>query len=316
MENIKPGSSIRSIFMPKVLLRFISCLAFFLFLSPIAQAENEKVLYERDSLYHHIRVSEVEGYRYLSFNRTRGYQSVVSVHDAFELKFPYTRASFVVPAFLDRRPERILFIGLGGGSIPRVMGKYYPGAQIDIVEIDKEVIRVAKEFFFFEPTPMMNIIEMDGRRFLRGCSDYYDIIFLDAYDDLSIPFHLTTMEFLEIVKQKLAPDGLVASNIWGPRKDEFYLSEAKTYQRVFPNLYLIDAIEANNYIFIACPNKKEITKTILQERISALQDWFKFDFQLMTYANTFEDLSEVRINAKVLTDDYAPVEVLRSRSSF
>jgi len=300
----------------KVLFPFIFCISFLLILSPIAQAETEKVLYERDSLYHHIRVSEIEGYRYLSFNRTRGSQSVVNIHDIFELKFPYTRASFVIPAFLDRKPERILYIGLGGGSIPRVMGKYYPEAQIDIVEIDKEVIRVAKEFFFFEPTPMMNIIEMDGRRFLRSSSDHYDIIFLDAYDDLSIPFHLTTREFLEIVKEKLTPDGLVASNIWGPRNDKFYLSEAKTYQQVFPNLYLIDAIETNNYIFVAYHNKNKITKTIIQERVSQLQDWFKFDFSLMTYANTFEDLSKVRINAKVLIDDYAPVEVLRSRSSF
>jgi spermidine synthase len=241
---------------------------------------------------------------------------VVSVHDTFELKFPYTRASFVVPALLDRKPERILFIGLGGGSIPRVMGKYYPDARIDIVEIDKEVIRVAKKFFFFEPTPMMNITVMDGRRFLRVCSDYYDIIYLDAYDDLSIPFHLTTREFLETVKRKLAPDGLVASNIWGPRNDEFYLCEAKTYKQVFSNLYLIDAIETNNYIFIAYTDNKKITKTMLKERIAPLQDLFKFNFQLMTYANTFEDLSDVRINAKVLIDDYAPVEVLRSRSSF
>jgi spermidine synthase len=184
------------------------------------------------------------------------------------------------------------------------------------VEIDQEVIRIAKELFFFDPTTMMNIIEMDGRRFLRSCNDYYDIIFLDAYDDLSIPFHLTTKEFLEIVKQRLTPDGLVASNIWGPRSDEFYLSEAKTYQQVFPNVYLIDAIEANNYIFIAFPNNKEISKTILLERIPSLQNWFKFNFQLMTYANTFEDLSKVLINAKVLTDDFAPVEVLRSRALF
>jgi spermidine synthase len=300
----------------KVLFPFISCLSFLLILPPIAQAENEKVLYERDSLYHHIRVSEVKGYRYLSFNRNRGSQSVVNVHDTFELKFPYTRASFVVPAFLNRKPERILFIGLGGGSIPRVMGKHYPDARIDIVEIDKEVIRVAKEFFFFEPTPMMNITVMDGRRFLRSCSDHYDIIFLDAYDDLSIPFHLTTMEFLETVKEKLAPDGLVASNIWGPRNDEFYLCEAETYKQVFSNLYLIDAIETNNYIFIAYTGNKKITETILKERIAPLQNFFGFNFQLMTYAKTFEDLSDVRINARALTDDYAPVEVLRSRSSF
>ena len=302
--------------MRKVIFPFISCVLYFLMTSSIVLAEGEEVIYEGDSLYHHIRVSEVDGYRYLSFNRTRGNQSAVNVRDTFELKFPYTRASFVVPAFLDQKPERILFIGLGGGSIPRVMAKYYPDARIDIVEIDQEVIRVAKEFLFFEPTPMMNIIEMDGRRFLRSSRDYYDIIFLDAYDDLSIPFHLTTKEFLEIVKQRLTPDGLVASNIWGPRSDEFYLSEVKTYQQVFPNIYCIDSVSANNYILIANSHKKDMTKTILQEHISSLQNRFKFDFQLMTYADTFEDLSKMPFEAKVLTDDFAPVEILRSRASF
>ena len=116
--------------MRKVFFPFIFCVSCLLVSTAIVWTEDERVLYEGDSLYHHIRVSEVGGYRYLSFNRTRGNQSVTSIHDPFELKFAYTRASFVVPAFLDREPERILFVGLGGGSIPRVMAKYYPEARL------------------------------------------------------------------------------------------------------------------------------------------------------------------------------------------
>ncbi|MDB9822838.1 fused MFS/spermidine synthase [Deltaproteobacteria bacterium] len=301
--------------MYKVLLLplfFISCL---LVSSAIVRTEDEKVLYEGDSLYHHIRVSEVGEYRYLSFNRTRGNQSVVNILDPFELQFAYTRASFVVPAFLEGKPERILFIGLGGGSIPRVMAKYYPDAQIDIVEIDQDVIEVAKKYFFFETTPRMNIIAMDGRRFLRSCRDNYDIIFIDAYDDLSIPFHLTTREFFKIVEQRLTPKGVVASNVWGPRNNEFYLAEVKTYQQVFPHIYLIDAVSSSNYIVIAYSQNKAITKTILEERIKSLQRLFEFNFHLMIYGSTLEDLSSAQINAKVLLDDFAPVEVLRSRKA-
>jgi len=294
---------------------FISLACLCLAASSVRSAENEKVLYEGDSLYHHIRVSEVDGYRYLSFNRIRGSQSAVSVSNPFELKFPYTRASFVAPAFLDHKPERVLFVGLGGGSMPRVMGKYYPDSRIDIVEIDQDVTDVAKRFLFFEPTPMMKVIVMDGRRFLRSCKDYYDIIFLDAYDDRSIPFHLTTKEFFEIVRKRLKPSGIVASNIWGPRTDEFYLSEVKTYQQVFPHVYLIDAVLSSNYIIIAGSRETAMTKTMLEERIPSVQARFQFDFQLMTYASTFEDLSMVPIDAKVLHDDFAPVEFLRSRKA-
>jgi len=278
-------------------------------------AEEERVLYEGDSVYHHIRVSEVEGYRYLSFNRTRGSQSAVSVRDPFELRFPYTRASFVVPAFFTRKPGRILFVGLGGGSIPRVMGKHYPDSRIDIVEIDPDVTEVAKKFFFFEPTPKMKVIVMDGRRFLRSSREEYDLIFLDAYDDRSIPFHLTTKEFFETVKKRLAPGGIVASNVWGPRADEFYLSEVKTYQQVFPHVYLIDAVLSNNYILIAESRETAMTKTMLEGRMPSLQERFRFDFDLKTYADTFEDLSALPIDAKVLRDDFAPVEHLRSRKA-
>jgi len=282
---------------------------------PVVRAEMDKVLYEGDSLYHHIHVSEADGYRYLSFNRARGSQSVVNIRDPYELKFPYTQAAFVVPAVLDQKPGRILILGLGGGTIPRVMAKYYPDVPIDVVEIDPDVVAIAKRFFFFRPTQKLNVISMDGRRFLRRSRDRYDIIFLDAYDDRSIPFHLTTKEFFEIVKQRLTPTGVVAANVWGPRTDEFYLAELKTYQQVFAHVYLIDCVTSSSYIFIAHSHDKVMTKTILQKRLPAFQEWFQFKFPLMPYADTFEDVSSVRLDANVLMDDFAPVEILRSRKA-
>lgn len=301
--------------MNRTLPLFLICLFYIILYHTLAWPGEEIVLYEGDSLYHHIRVSEQDGYRYLSFNRARGSQSKVSVSNPFNLQFPYTKAAFVVPAFMEKEPLRILLIGLGGGSIPRVMSKCYPDAEIDIVEIDEDVIAVAKDYFFFKPASNMNISVMDGRRFLRSTREEYDIIFLDAYDDLSIPFHLTTREFFELVKQRLKQDGIVASNIWGPNTDKFFLSEVRTYQDVFPNVYMIDAVPSNNYILIACAQKTVMTKTILQERTTLLQEGLGFDFPLMIFADTFRDLSDVHFDAKVLIDDYAPVEVLRSKKA-
>ncbi|MBN1626596.1 MAG: fused MFS/spermidine synthase [Deltaproteobacteria bacterium] len=294
---------------------FSACFLIIIPWSAVAWTGEEIVLYEGDSLYHHIRVSEQDGYRYLSFNRARGSQSKVSVSDPFDIQFPYTKAAFVVPAFLEGKPSKILLIGLGGGSIPRVMAKCYPDADIDIVEIDEDVITAAKDYFFFEPAPNMNISVMDGRRFLRSTREKYDIIFLDAYDDMSIPFHLTTREFFELVKDRLKKTGVVASNIWGPNTDKFFLSEVRTYQDVFPNVYMIDAVPSNNYILIACSQKTVISKTILQERTTSLQEDLGFDFPLSTYADTFRDLTGADFDVRVLIDDYAPVEVLRSKKA-
>jgi len=294
---------------------FLCCLLWVIAGSTAAWSGEEKVLYEGDSLYHHIRVSEQDGYRYLSFNRTRGSQSKISVSDPSSLQFPYTKAAFVVPSFLERHPRRILLIGLGGGSIPAALAERYPDAEIDVAEIDEDVVAVAKRYFYFKPTSKMKITVMDGRRFLRSATARYDIIFLDAYDDMSIPFHLTTREFFKLVKQRLYEDGIVASNIWGPNTDEFYLSEVKTYQDVFTHVYLIDAVPSNNYILVACDKNKAMTKAMLKERMPSLQEYFGFEFPLMTYAETFRDLTGVLSDARVLTDDYAPVEVLRSKKA-
>jgi len=306
MENV----SMRKILIPCLL----SLLCIVLYCA-VVWPDEENILYEGDSLYHHIRVSEEGGYRYLSFNRARGNQTKVSISEPDKLQFPYTKAAFIAPAFLEKSPERILLIGLGGGSIPRVMARCYPEARIDIVDIDEGVVNVAKRFFFFKPTSNMKITVMDGRRFLHSSKDKYDIIFLDAYDDLSIPFHLTTKEFFQIVRQRLATGGIVASNVWGPNTDEFYLSEVKTYQEVFSHVYLIDAVPSNNYILIADPQNRAITKTVLMERIPLLQKRLGIDPPLATYLDTFEELSGSMLEAKVLSDDYAPVEVLRSRKA-
>jgi spermidine synthase len=299
----------------RTLIWFMSVFICLFTLRTIALSGEEKVLYEGDSLYHHIRISEQDGYRYLSFNRTRGSQSKVSVGDPYTLQFPYTKAAFVVPAFLDNKPHKILLIGLGGGSIPTAMARCYPDAEIDIVDIDEDVVAAAKKYFFFKLSSNMNVTVMDGRRFLRRSEEKYDVIFLDAYDDMAIPFHLTTREFFEIVKGRLRDGGVVASNIWGPNTDEFYLSEVRTYQDVFSKVYLIDAVPSNNYILIACNAKKTMTKTALLERMPSLQEYFTFDFSLTTYAETFRDLTGIRSNASVLIDDYAPVEVLRSKKA-
>ncbi len=272
-----------------------------------------KTLYDEDSLYYHIRVTEVAGYRYLSFDRTRGNQSAVNIKDPYELKFAYTRAMFVSLAFVDRIPERILYIGLGGASMPKVMHKHFPDMQIDIAEIDADVLKVARRFFFFKPDAKMEVFVQDGRQFLRRNKQMYDMILLDAYNNEAIPFHLTTKEFYEIVKSRLKPDGVVAANIWGPRTNRFYLSQIKTYQQVFPRLYVVDTVTTNNYIFIATPYDRSMSQTDLQRRITALENQQEFSFRLLPFVRNFEDLTYREVDADVLIDDFAPVESLRSQ---
>ncbi len=280
--------------------------------SELAQAE---VLFEIDSLYHHVRVTEEGDYRYLSFDRTRGSQSVVNTSDLDELKFPYTRAMFTALAFLHHTPERVLFVGLGGGTMPRIMAKYFPECQIDIAEIDPVVVRVAKRFFFFDPTPQMDVHTQDGRQFLRRTPHKYDLIFLDAYNHQSIPFHLTTIEFFRIVKKKTKEDGAVASNVWSPSSNEYHYAQIKTLQEVFPKVYEIKATGSSNHIFISTLRPDDITAKDLRNRMEAIKEQVNLPYNFDPYIATSKDITDKNIDADHLTDDFAPVELLRAQKA-
>ncbi len=277
------------------------------------QALQLRPIYEADSLYHHVMVMEdPEGLRYLSFNRAMGHQSVVKPGHPELLTFAYTKSGFAALAFLDRPPASVLFVGLGGGSMPMYLRLVEPQASIDIAEIDPEVARVAEKYLGFRPDPAMRVVTQDGRIFLKRNPQRYDVIFLDAYNDQAVPFHLTTREFLELVKSRLKPGGVVASNIWSADLNRFFTSQIKTYQAVFPQLYLLQAGRTRNYIFLALaePGRVEAGAAVARARALTRDRPWSFDLAELVEAE-YDDYSQHQVEAPVLSDDYAPVNLMR-----
>ncbi len=87
--------------------------------------------------------------------------------------------------------------------------------MVDVVDIDPEVIAIAKRYFQVPEDARMRLVAKDGRRFVQEATDTYDLVFLDAYNSDTIPFHLTTREFYQEIKARLTPGGVVVSNIIG-----------------------------------------------------------------------------------------------------
>ena len=140
--------------------------------------------------------------------------------------------------YLQPQPQSILIIGLGGGSLPRVLTRMLPQAKIDIVEIDPAVVNVAKRYFDFRPSANLNVIEADGRVFIKRAlreQRRYDLIMLDAFDHEYIPEHLLTQEFLREVKALLNPDGVLAANTFSSSR--LYDHESTTYASVFGEFF-------------------------------------------------------------------------------
>ena len=147
----------------------------------VTVAAAQKVLYEKESPYNTVVVTEdEEGLRTLWFERYGVRQSVVKVGDPDHLELAYARVMPVGLAVVEK-PKRMLIVGLGGGTVPSFLHKHYPKTTIDVVDIDPVVVDVAKKFFAFREDDTLHAYVADGRRFIEKCKNPYDIIFLDAF---------------------------------------------------------------------------------------------------------------------------------------
>ncbi|MBI4189196.1 MAG: fused MFS/spermidine synthase [Betaproteobacteria bacterium] len=259
--------------------RFLHAVLFaFVALAALACA-GQTVLYEKASAYSTIVVTEDEnGLRTLRFGRSGARQSVVKPGDPDHLELPYARVAFVGLALCEE-PRRILVVGLGGGTLPMFLHKHYPHAAIDAVDIDPDVVHVAKQFFGFREDDRMRAHVDDGRQFIEKLRRPYDVIFLDAYGSDSLPPHLTTQEFLRAVRRAVKPGGAVVSNIWGRGSNPLYDSMVRTYQEVFDELFILDVRGAGNMILLALPRKQPLSRDELMQlarKVSAAKRW-RFD---------------------------------------
>ena len=262
-----------------------------------------RVIYEKQTQYNHIIVEEDdEGLRYLLFDEYGGYQSVRSPGETDKLELPYSKLMMVALACVEE-PKKCLIIGLGGGSIPSFLHKRYPQMKIDCVDIDPEVIAVAKEFFDFEEGDMMRAHAADGRKFIEESRERYDVVFLDAYGDDCIPQHLTTREFLRSTRAILSPKGVVVGNVWGKTSNSLYDSMVKTYQDVFEELYVFPVPLRDNVILLGVPRKGEVSREALAKsagKISKAKD-FPFDLGELV-GSCFQDARKLSFDGKILED--------------
>lgn len=196
----------------------------------------EKLVYEGSSAYHQVAVVDDEqGHRFLKFDDF--YESGISLQPPYEGSFPYTGLFHAGP-LLAPEPKRALFLGAGGGIGPRAFAAAYPSlARIDVVDVDPLVLDLARRYFFLAEEGPIRVHADDARMFLRGVTEPYDVVVLDAFTiGGRIPFHLATREFFAEIAEHLAPGGALVMNlnsaVAGP-KSEIYASLAATMAAAF-----------------------------------------------------------------------------------
>ena len=191
--------------------------------------------------------------------------------------------------------------------------------EIDAVEIDPEVVKMAKDHFNVKESKNLRIHAQDGRLFLSRTQTQYDIILLDAYFTDSMPFHLATKEFFELAQRKLTPNGIVVANlisaVTGP-SGKIARSFVRTQRQVFPQTYIfaarrpdhvsLDTIQ--NVIVIATRDKQRVDIKEIVKRANDLdKGLFPDPTQDIAIAYFDKLLPE---DVPILTDDYAPTDNL------
>ena len=226
--------------------------------------------------------------------------------------FEYTRYFHASLLFTDTEDtDRVLFIGGGGFTGPRIFHEMYPNVTVDVVELDPEVIDAADRYFGIPNSSRMNVHRGGGRQYLRSTNNTYDVIVLDAYRKDSVPFELTTVEFMQLASDRLDSDGVLLANLIsapsGPAA-EFYRAEYKTMQQAFPQVYSFPTAGGpvvQNIEIVATKGDGVLTAEQLQARNERRDIGVDLSSELASYRR-----DNPTDGVPILRDDRAPVDSL------
>lgn len=265
----------------------------------------------RESLYNRILVERDGDIVALNFRvgRNARRQTAVDLTQPSRLVIPYTR-TLLAAAFVQPQPRRILQIGLGGGGVNRFIRIAYPEAHLQTVELDAEVLAVAKEFMDFRPDAQDEVTIEDGRSFVKKSREKWDWIIVDAFRDGSVPAHLKTKEFYQLLQSHLAPGGVVAFNVHNGTK--LFESDKATLRDVFSQVHAFDVAGTGNVIILAfdVPPPDWEDKFLASNRSASAYMKPHLEHALTEYSGAVTPGG-----APVLTDDFAPAEFLEGRST-
>jgi spermidine synthase len=248
---------------------------------------------------------------FLYHNLDRLVHSYTSIDNPTKLVYGYEQIYAEATAYQAAQSDqlRALFIGGGGYTFPRYIEALYPGSDIHVIEIDPGVTRIAYEQLGVKPDTTIVSYNEDARLFLeREPTQSYNLIMGDAFNDFSVPYHLTTKEFNDRVHAWLAPDGLYMVNIIDGVRGDFLRAYIHTLRQTFSHVYLIPAIPTwrtasrTTFVLIATDTPLDLGRvnTFSQGHNSRLVD------NILSEAEMDALLAEDEL--VLLTDQYAPVD--------
>lgn len=266
---------------------------------------------QHDTIYNSLTVERRGSLVELRARSKRGVylESAVDLNDPLKLVVPYTR-SLYAGLFFEPAPKRVLMIGLGGAGFHRLFATAFPTTVLQSVELDPKVTELAESRMDFRPTEMTPVAALDGRLYVKRSKETWDWIILDAFRGGFVPPHLKTEEFYRECAAKLGPRGVFIVNLHSGTK--LYHADLKTLLGVFPQVVLFATPGTGNVI--ACGVKYRapvMTKPEAWTIDPALDARLVGRVKLEALRQEVAAWPEREVKrAKMLSDDFAPVEFL------
>ena len=280
-----------------------------------APLQADIVIHKEKSLYRNILVNQRADRRCLAFSVKRELrnQTCIDVKDPYRIIFPYVRMLFA-GLLANPEPERALMIGLGGGTVANVLVDVFPNITMDLVEVDRAVVQVARDYFDFREADNTEVHIIDGRVFTRRAvlrQARYDLVILDAFTGEYIPEHLITLEFMRDIASLLTDRGVVIANTF--EGSALYDYESATYRAAFGNFLNLKMPRTGNRVIVATRSELPDNQTLIDNAHRLQPRFDKYNLILEDYVPRFDRTPDWDPDARPLTDQFSPGNLLRGR---
>ncbi|HKM33848.1 MAG TPA: fused MFS/spermidine synthase [Lachnospiraceae bacterium] len=261
--------------------------------------------YEGESIYNYLQVKENEKSVILSTNVLFGVQSITMKDDSLTgMYYDYAMAAPVIAGITEDSYADMLILGMGTGTYARQCLKYFPNLTVEGVEIDQKITDLAEEYF--DLPSGVKVSTYDGRAYLQAVDKKYDVIMVDAYQDITIPFQMSSVEFFSMVKEHLKENGVMVVNMNMHSDQEGNINDylADTISSQFEYVYTVNVAGSTNRELFATNGRDglvELTQNKDLIKDNQLSDLLvQIDNSMVKYEK----------GNYLLTDDKAAVEVL------
>ena len=265
---------------------------------------------EDESIYNYLQVKEDKDRTILSTNVLFGVQSIQMKSAALTgMYYDYALAAPCMAGMdgTDSASRSVMILGMGSGTYASYCDRYFPGAAIQGAEIDGKIADIAHTYFGLPET--VEVAVEDGRAYLAASDQLFDVIMVDAYQDITIPFQLSSREFFQEVQRHLKPGGVMVVNLNMTSAENGSINQylCDTMASVFAHT-LTAPVPGNTNTEVFCTDSDDWQAT-LSASIARLTD---ADYAAMMKTVSGK-LTEYQGGDCILTDDKAPVEVLGMR---